>query len=228
MRGKKRETKLSDAQIQSHWDDAADRLLREGHLTRIDGRCPIFYRNNLRFPLYRYTHKQRAEDFFKEGKLRLTPLLNYRKIENFNEAIGDKGEGQTNFVTTKFSYPVGYSVSIRNQLTICLSEDRNDATMMKEFDADCCFRVNSLDFFVSINKQIEDRCDSCLIDRVAYIPASDWAVNLDNHPSGGPLFAGLFKREKHAYQKEVRSLWEVKGYSQVVPAIQASRPLRPN
>lgn len=200
------------AQAIQYWGETEQRLQTGGHYDVVKGECPLFFRRDLSFPLYRYSQRPHVDEFFNFGRLRLNPLLAYRKIENFNEAVGDASEGRIIFGSRRFDKPLRFLTTIRNQWTISFIERRDDERMMKEFGADSCYSVNSLDFFQIINENITPLCDSCLLDRVVYIPDHQGGVNLDDLEAGSPTFAGLFKRAKYSYQREVRPLWEPKGY----------------
>lgn len=188
---------------------ARENALQEHYVQR-PGPCPIQYRKDLTFPMFRYSKRRFVDPFFDHGQLRLSPVLSYRQVEHFNEAVGDNGEGQAHFYTLKLKYPTAISTLIQNRWTICCAQQRDDARMMKEFEADSCFQINSMEFFFAITDHIARWASSCLIDRIVYI--REWGVNIDEQAPGAPLFAGLYKRQKHAYQTEVRPLWEVKGY----------------
>jgi hypothetical protein len=198
-------------------EDYKRALVDGGYYEVINVPCPVQIRRGLTYPLYRYTKRCWADDFFQTGKIRLAPVLEYRDTVNFNEAVGDGTEGITNFLTDKPGLPCGLSMAIQNQLTISCTEVRDDTYMMEAFGYDCVFSINSVEFFLAINAAVADICSSCLIDRVVYTrPKHHHSLDMKlDEMEGQPIFAGLYKDEKYHKQREVRPLWEVKGFGEM-------------
>lgn len=175
--------------------------------------APLAMRADLVFPLYRYTEKRWADEFFDTGKIRLNTLLGYKKYELFNEAIGDAHEGQTVFyryVPQPGSLPIKVSrfITVRNQWTICASGARNDLRMLPAFKADACFSIDSPKFYLAIHEAIGGRTRSGFVDRIVYIPEKSYGVNEATLSPDQGVFAGSFKRDTYSYQNEVRACWE--------------------
>lgn len=59
--------------------------------------------------LYKYMPQKYLDNFFKRGSLKVGTLYEYRKVEQYGEAIGDGAEG---ILVTKFSHQAGISVDL--------------------------------------------------------------------------------------------------------------------
>lgn len=177
--------------------------------------APFRFRRDLEFPLYRYTQRTYANDFFERGRIRLNTLLTYTESELFNAAVGDDREGRVTFQRSWYN-PIAneddvlkVEVSVQNQWVLCASGVRDDARMLEEFEANSCYSIDSIEFFEILNREIGARSASGVVDKIVYLD-SDY-IDLDAVRPGQPRFAGFYKQSRYAYQSEVRAVWETPG-----------------
>ena len=164
---------------------------------------------SITFPLYRYSASKRIDDLFRTGQIWLSPLLQFRDTVAFNQAQADATEGQIElaYFDSDAGMPVVAHVLAQNQWTICCSEVRDDDFMCNAFEADSCFEISSLEFFLAINRKMAPFSNACLMDKIVYLPEERERIWPKD---GDTIFAGCFKRSKHARQREVRPMWEPK------------------
>lgn len=160
----------------------------------------------IKFPLFRFTKKKWSNCFFSSGQLRLGTLFDYAMNESYGEAVHDKHEGyyvrklpEDKWINGK---PSLHLVLARNNLLLC-SSTQYDESLYEEFDADCCIRIDSIEFFNAIDKVLQKEFTALLLRKVIYYDKSSLACAPSNED-----FAGVMKNYSFSSQCEVRALWE--------------------
>jgi hypothetical protein len=171
----------------------------------------IRFDKDVKLPLYRFTKKKWANCFFNTGQLRLGTIFDYAKNESYGDAIYDRHEGYYVYRVPKGKWANGVPevrfVLARNNLLLCLTTDY-DERHFEEFDANCCIKINSMQFFREIDSLLQDQFASPLLAKVCYYDKSRWDCCPDYED-----FAGVMKDIRFAPQREVRALWEPKSYT---------------
>jgi hypothetical protein len=160
----------------------------------------------IKFPLYRFTKKKWANSFFGTGQLRLGTLFDYAMNEKYGDAVHDRHEGYYVWRLPKAKWTNGVPevrfIVARNNLLLCSSTDY-DESYYKEFDANCCIRIDSMEFFTAIDEAMKKEFTPLLLRKVTYYDKSRWDCTPDYED-----FAGVMKDIRFSPQKEVRALWE--------------------
>lgn len=166
----------------------------------------LYVGKDISFPLYRFTKLKWANCFFGTGQLRLGTLFDYAKNEAYGKAIHDRHEGYYAYRVPQKEWKNGVPemrfVLARNNLLLCMTTDY-DERYYKEFDANCCIKINSLDFFAEIDAVLESGFTNLLLRKVIYYDKGRWDCVPDYED-----FAGVMKDVSFAPQREVRALWE--------------------
>ena len=130
-----------------------------------------------KFPLFRYTKRKYFDEFIETGKIRLNTLFYFTDHEKLHPKIGDKFEGQVIFNARENDghidgMPVMAYGSSVNRYLLSLSSDRvSEFENMVEYD--CCFEVNSFQFFIEIAKACRDNWFVGWVGPVHYIAVKD-------------------------------------------------------
>ncbi|MEG5938846.1 hypothetical protein UXO69_05125 [Enterobacter hormaechei] len=181
--------------------------------------------------LYKYMKSEYAETFLKNGTLRIGTLMDFKKNENFNEAIGDKNEGshfpqidfqgktytanlnnsQKSFLKGALELPSGSFMSgfsVVREITskdfyvYCLTIEPSRKAM-DVFECDTCIEIsNPLNFLSLLTKKVSEKSRGLSWHGpVSYL---DKHYQYDNDPGYHPATT---KDIKYSYQKEYRFIW---------------------
>ena len=181
--------------------------------------------------LFKYLKSKDANDFFRQGIIRIGTLYDYRKTERHGTVIGDHQEGlileqehyqnltmQSNedvppFIRGRITVETGGMFQVMNS-TMGLSHQspnfyiycvttKFDPKVMKEFGYDTCFEIiDTTQFINGLNR--------CMRHKGTFIGAyeciyTEKVVSPGNKPNHHPA---LVKDPKFSYQNEVRLLWK--------------------
>ena len=97
------------------------------------------------FPLYKYTKKEFARSFFKDGTLRIGTLHDYASSEKFAKGIYDRHEGYYFRSSVCDGVASWQHVINENNYLFCASR-AFEPSLFAEFDADCCYRIDDIRF----------------------------------------------------------------------------------
>lgn len=184
--------------------------------------------------LYKYMKSEHAEMFFRNGTLRIGTLFDFKKNENFNEAVGDKHEGshypymdvvepiysgnmnslQKSFLKGAISLAPGASISnlkIVREVTssdffvFCMTtEPSRDA--MEEFECDICIEIaDPTSFIKALTRKVKSKTgDLAWHGHVTYM-RKDYPYMKETG-----LHPACTKDERYMYQKEYRAIWHAR------------------
>jgi hypothetical protein len=180
-------------------------------------------------PLFKYLKRQHAEAFFKHGSVKIGTMYEYRDMEKYGGAIGDKLEGtkhrfdiveenvwteqnQPEWTKKIFGMEDGARVRIKDCsfTTETVSPDHNiycvtskfSIAAMKEFGYDSCFIIdNPVAFFAEISKGLPAGSRFAGAYQCSY-------TNGSSHENDKGVHEALVKYPEYAYQSEVRALWD--------------------
>jgi hypothetical protein len=147
-----------------------------------------------------------GEFFFSTGQLKPGTLFDYAKKESCGDAVHDRHEGYYAWMVPQEKWTHGCPevrlILARNNLLLCLSTEY-DESLYEEFDANCCIQVNSIGFFLAIDRVLQNDFTELMLRKVTYYDKSSWASMPDYED-----FAGVMKNISYGHQREVRALWE--------------------
>lgn len=185
---------------------------------------------SIRLPtVVRYLETKYVDEFFNEGKIRISSFKKFRKYKD--EEKGDVFEGR---VSMGIEAPNGrYAIAaINGQEAYVLSASTVESNNMKaNFQADSGFQIiNTLAFADCISRQIPgfDRStqgfclyrDSILLQKKTNIPIKppephgnmeEWAAENDRFISEQSVDAYFIKLSKYSHQGEYRFIWFAQG-----------------
>jgi hypothetical protein len=184
-------------------------------------------------PFYKSMKRKYAEQFFATGKLRVGSLYDFRKVEDYDEDIGDEGEGTKALWTnqrhiTERSIPPFLQGHIRagggNRLDIiidnpntqvtaqfqdpnyyifCLSFDFSEARMRK-LKHDACIVIEHLSFFTFLHVAMDPYI---LQDSKGVFSDVLYGPRRHFHSLDPRLPMYRVKPERYGYQNEARVAW---------------------
>lgn len=188
--------------------------------------------------LYKFMEGEYARLLLQEGKLRISTLYRYRSEENFGSHIGDAGEGTSTVrmeheviernpdeQQAQFLYPMlrlegCINTTIHNVVresympncfVYCLTK-KNSSKFLKYKDfGNTCLKITNigrLTFILDseLRKRFAQSKFSLIADCQYYKRDLDYRENWQSyHPA-------LLKEKKHAYQKEMRLIFEGKEF----------------
>lgn len=187
--------------------------------------------------LYKYMKSEHAEMFFRNGTLRIGTLLDFKKNEAFNEAVGDKHEGshypysiidepiafgdmsasQAAFFKGTFDAPPAAIISgirLTREISSCdffvfCMTTEPSRTAMEEFECDTCIEiVNPTLFLRALTRKVRILAgDLVWYGHVTYMDKK-YPYTLETG-----LHPASTKDEKYIYQKEYRAIWQGKKYA---------------
>ncbi|MFW7206616.1 hypothetical protein ACMGGQ_12555 [Enterobacter sp. BNK-13] len=182
--------------------------------------------------LYKYIKSEHAEMFFQNGTLRIGTLLDFKKNETFNEAIGDKKEGshfpfmgidqtlyidemtesQSSFLSGFMDLGAGSSITGMKLVREISSEDfyvfcmttEPSRKAMNEFDCDTCIEIFNPILFINAltNKIRRTAGDMVWHGEITYMD-KEYPYFID-----AKLHPAQTKDIKYSYQKEYRAIWQ--------------------
>lgn len=187
--------------------------------------------------LYKYMKSEHAEMFFHNGTLRIGTLLDFKKNEDFNEAIGDKNEG-SHYPFMNIDQTLRFGEMTPSQASF-FKGAIDGVTGLSITGIKFVREVRSCDFYVycmttepSRSAMEEFECDTCIeiADPMAFLRALTRKVRLQagdlawygnvtymNKEYPYTLESGLHpastKDEHYSYQKEFRAIWRARNGS---------------
>lgn len=183
---------------------------------------------------YKYMKAEHAKMFFHNGKIRIGTLLDFKKNENFNSAVGDKNEG-SHFpnlpiigtltyenLSSKDAYFLNGIIkmspgSSMSGITIEREIQSNDYYMyclatkpsreaMQAFECDTCIEIGNISAFLdAITRKIRGKAN--LLEWKGKVTYLDKRYH---HSQETGLNPAITKDLKYSYQNEYRALWKPK------------------
>lgn len=183
--------------------------------------------------LYKYMKSEHVETFFHNGKLRIGTLLDFKRNEAFNAAVGDKNEGshfpfiavenikvddmnskQHDFFKGAIEFTPGTTIGgftlqkeIRSEdyYIFCLASQPSRAAMEK-FECDTCIEIFKPEEFINaLTRKLRTKTGPLVWKgAVTYTEKKyPYTTDIANHPA-------TTKDPEYDYQKEYRLIWQAK------------------
>lgn len=181
--------------------------------------------------LYKYIKSEHAEMFFHNGTLRIGTLLDFKRNEDFNKAIGDSNEGshfpfmdtdqtlypdemtesQSKFLEGFINMGPGSSmtglklvreISSEDYYIFCMTTEPSRKAM-EEFNCDKCIEIENPDLFINaLTRKIRKTAgDMAWHGEITYMDKEY------SYLTETTLHPAQTKDIEYSYQKEYRAIW---------------------